>query len=308
MFPSHTRGCAALALLLVATLTACGAPSGSADAADDARVQVQASFYPLQYVAEQVGGAHVQVTNMTPAAADPHSLELSPAQIREIGTADVVLYLSDFQAAVDQAVTTVEPGAALDVAEAARMERSPNGPGVPAAEGAVLDPHFWLDATRLADVGTEVAERFAQVDPEHAEEYRANAERLVGELVALDQDFRNGLAPCAAATLVVSHEAFGYLAQRFDLVQVGISGINPEAEPSPARLREVRAVVEEAGVRTVFFEVLTSPKVTQTLADDLGVDVAKLDPIEGHTDADADYQDVMRANLTALENGLACAS
>lgn len=286
---------------VAAALGACGAPDQEAA---HGSVQVHASFYPLQFVAERVGGDHVDVTTMTPPTVDPHNLELSPAQLRDLGSADLVVYLSGFQNAVDEAVTTIDQGRVLDVAAAARMERSPNGLGAASREGAQLDPHFWLDPTRLAAVADELAAQLSATDPDGAEAYAANAAGLGVELEEIDRAYREGLASCAGATLVVSHEAFGYLAERYDLVQVGISGINPEAEPSPARLREVRAVIEDSGVRTLFFEVLTSPKVTQALADDAGVRTDRLDPVEGHVDAD--YLDVMRANLTALERGLVC--
>lgn len=132
------------------------------------------------------------------------------------------------------------------------------------------------------------------------------ADDLKRRLGVLDSEFAAGLAPCAGATLVASHEAFGYLAQRYDLVQLGIAGINPDAEPPPARLREVRAVVERDGVRTLYFEVLVSSKVTTVLAEDLGVRAAVLDPIEGRVDTSGDYFTIMRANLSALVSGLAC--
>ncbi len=283
---------AAAALLAAAALGAC-TPSSAQDPA--APVEVLASFYPLQFVAEQVGGEHVAVGNLTPPAADPHSLELSPVQVRDLGAADVVVYLSGMQAAVDDAVATSSPERLVDTAAAAGL-----------AGGGAQDPHFWQDPLRLADVAHDVADRLADADPDHAADYAANADALAGKLAALDEDYRTALAPCAGATLVVSHEAFGYLADRYDLEQVGISGIDPEVEPSPARLRAVRSVIEDTDVETVFFEVITSPKVARTLAEDLGIDAARLDPIEGRADPGADYLDIMRENLAALTGGLTC--
>lgn len=297
---ARSLSAAAAALLVLSTTAAC-----SPDAQEDT-VDVLTSFYPLQYVAEQVGGEHVNVTNLTPAAADPHSIELSPARVREMGQADLVVYLSGMQPATDEAIEASPPDRLLDTAEAAGLEAGPNGTAAAPSGSTALDPHFWQDPTRLADVAQGIATNFADADPAHAADYAANADALVAELDALDQDYRDGLAQCAGATLVVSHEAFGYLAERYDLVQVGISGIDPEAEPSPARLRAVRSVVQDDDVQTVFFEVITSPKVARALAEDLGIDSAKLDPIEGQADPDADYMDMMRENLAALEDGLVC--
>ena len=306
MTPTRPRArslSAATAALLVLTATSACSPG-----AQDDTVDVLASFYPLQYVAEQVGGEHVNVTNLTPAAADPHSIELSPVRVREMGQADLLVYLSGMQPSTDEALKANPPERLLDTAEAAGLEAGPNGADAAPSGSAALDPHFWQDPTRLADVARGVAINLADADPAHAADYAANADALVAELDALDQDYRDGLAQCAGATLVVSHEAFGYLAERYDLVQVGISGIDPEAEPSPARLRAVRSVIQDDDVRTIFFEVITSPEVAQALAEDLGIKSAKLDPIEGQADPNADYMDVMRENLAALENGLVCES
>lgn len=273
-------------------LAALGACSAGADDASDGRVEVLASFYPLQYVAERVGGNDVVVSSLTPPAAEPHDLELSPGQVRSIGEVDLVVYLSEFQNATDEAVAARAPEHVVDA--------------IAATDRASADPHFWLDPTRLAAVAQDVADELALVDPDNALAYQERADALAADLTTLDGEYAATLARCEGATLVTSHEAFGYLADRYGLLQEGISGIDPDAEPSPARLREVRSIVEAADVSTLFFEVLVSPKVTQTLADDLGVTTAVLDPLEGHVDEQVDYLEVMRANLVALDAGLTC--
>lgn len=287
-----------LVLAVAASLGLVAPLAGCAAGAQQERIDVLASFYPLQYVAERVGGTEVRVSSLTPPAAEPHDLELSPAAVRTVGEADLVVYLSGLQAATDDAVAAQEPEHVVDSADAA---------GITDATGAVADPHFWLDPLRLAAVGHAVADELALVDPANAAAYSARADALEADLVSLDATYTQALAACSGATLVTSHEAFGYLAQRYDLVQVGISGIDPEVEPAPARLREVRDIVERDGVTTLFFEVLASPKVTQTLAADLGVETAVLDPLESHSPERGDYLEVMASNLDALERGLSCA-
>jgi zinc transport system substrate-binding protein len=297
-------------------LTGCSTSAGT----DDGKLQVLASFYPVQFVAERVGGELVDVQNLTPPAAEPHDLELSPAQVRSIGDADLVVYLSGFQPAVDQGIEQRSPAHVIDAAKTADLEAHPNGSGAtPEAqteqtddgdehgdEHGGLDPHFWLDPTRLGPLADAVAEELAAIDPDHADTFRANAATLTDDLTALDTEMSTALAPCAGATLVTSHNAFGYLAQRYDLTQVGITGVDPEAEPSPARLREVGKIVADTGVTTLFFETLVSPKVTTTLATDLGVGTAVLDPLENLADGATDYIGVMQTNLGALTDGLTC--
>ncbi|WP_402469337.1 metal ABC transporter substrate-binding protein [Isoptericola aurantiacus] len=312
----------AAALPLSLALTACATDAGGGD--DDGRLQVLASFYPLQYVAEQVGGDLVSVDNLTPPAAEPHDLELAPAQVREVGDADLVVYQSGFQPAVDEAVEARSPEHLVDAADVVELEESPgtvehlddadehaDEEGEDGHDHGTLDPHFWLDPTRLEPVADAVADELSAADPDNAETYAANAAALTSTLDDLDATYAKALEPCAGETLVTSHAAFGYLAERYGLTQVGISSIDPEAEPSPARLREIGEVVEENDVQTIFTETLTSPKVAETLADDLGVRTAVLDPLEGlSTEAEesgADYVAVMTDNLTALTEGLGCA-
>ena len=170
------------------------------------------------------------------------------------------------------------------------------------------DPHIWLDPTNLMSVADAVADQLAEIDPDHAERYHANAKDLTADLRKLDDEFTAGLQQCEREVIVVAHEAFGYLAERYGLDQVGIGGLDPDAEPSPERVAEVHDVVEAEGVTTIFYERLVSPKVAETIAGDLGVDTAVLDPIEGRTDetADQDYFDLMRANLEALRAANGC--
>lgn len=301
---THPARTTALApgLALAAGLAAC------APAAGDGRHDVVAAFYPLQYVAERVGGEHVAVTSLTPPGGESHDLELSPSAVAGLGEADLVVYLSGFQAATDAAVASTAPAHTVDAAQAAALEVAPDGVAPGTSGTGTQDPHFWLDPTRLADVGHQVADALAEIDPDHAAEFAGAADDLAADLDALDRELAAGLATCRGATLVASHEAFGYLAQRYGLHQVGLSGIDPEVEPSPARLRDVAATVRAEGVRTLYFEALTSPKVTRTLAEDLGVGTAVLDPLEGRTEGDErDYLDIMRDNLDALESGLVCA-
>ncbi|WP_035924144.1 metal ABC transporter substrate-binding protein [Kocuria rosea] len=320
-----------LSLTAALALSSCASGSGDPSAAgggSSGTLSVQASFYPLQYVTERVGGDLVQVESLTPAGAEPHDLELSPAAVDGLRTADAVVYLSGFQPAVDDAVAQAAPEHALDAVHAgvegeeahsaeehgaaeeshggeAHSEEAPAGDDGHGHGGE--DPHFWLEPDRLAAVATEVAHELAEVDPDNAETYESNAEELATELAALDEEFAAGLATCERDTIVVSHDAYGYLADKYDLEQVAIAGLDPDTEPSPARLAEIGKVVEAEGVTTVFSESLVNPKVAETLAAEHGIETAVLDPVENQSDESADYQQVMRNNLEALRTALDCA-
>lgn len=285
-------------------LGACSTSPGTSD--DGAGLDVLASFYPLQFASERVGAEAVVVSSLTPAGAEPHDLELSPAQVRAVGEADVVVFLSGFQPAVDEAVAARAPEHLVDAADSARLVEGADGSEEDSDHGST-DPHFWLDPLRLADVAGAIAAEFTAVDPENTQAYATGLESLEADLAALDAEFTEGLASCETRTLVTTHDAFGYLAERYDLDPLPISGLDPEAEPSPARLREVAALAQEAGATTIFTETLVSPRVAEVLASDLGLATAVLDPVEGITDPERDYLDVMRANLEALRTGLRCA-
>lgn len=273
--------------LLVPSLAACSGDAG----ASDGRPRVVASFYPLQYVAQEVAGDHAEVTSLTAPGKEPHDAELTIKQVAEVAEVDVLVTLRGFQPSVDDAADQDVKGTVVDASDQLRGD----------------DPHFWQDPTRLAVVAGETADALAEADPDNAADYRTNAKRLEGELAALDKAYRDGLADCQVETVVVSHDAFGYL-DRYGLDVVGVAGISPDAEPSPARLQELAGLIERTGVTTVFTETLVSPAIAQTLADEVGVDTATLDPIEGLSDetADMDYLSLMKRNLGALEKAGGC--
>jgi zinc transport system substrate-binding protein len=283
----------ACAVLLAAPATACGggAPSSSKD--------VIASFYPMAWITERIGGPDVSVSTLTKPGAEPHDLELSPKQVAQISDAKFVVYLRELQPAVDDAVAAEAADRSLDAA--AQVKTIPF-----AGQKATYDPHLWLDPSRLATVATAVGTRLAKIDPAHAAGYQARTAGLVGELNTLDQEFKKGLASCERRTIVTGHEAFGYLADRYGLQQIGIAGIDPDSDPSPKRVAELSDLVKKDGITTIFTEALVSPKTAQTLATEAGVGTAVLDPIEGVEKAGADYLSVMRENLTTLRAALSC--
>jgi zinc transport system substrate-binding protein len=324
-------------LMLGATLSACG--ESASDASESEGVQVVTAFYPLQYVTERVGGDTADVSVLTGPGQEPHDAELTVSQTAELAEADVVVHLSDFQPVVDESVEQNAGGIVVDSAHAARLVESSGDDGHGHGEdeeahsdeavhsdeegaeegddhadqdthgdGEALDPHFWLDPTRVADVGAEIADALAEADPDNAETYRANLADLESDLTALDEELSAGLAECERREVVVSHDAFGYLAERYDLDMHPIAGLSPDAEPSAAHLRELQDLIRDEGITTVFSETLASPAMAETLSADLGLETAVLDPIEGLSDesADEDYLSLMRQNLTALQEANGC--
>lgn len=320
-----TAAVAGAAVLGLTTLSACSS-SDAADRGSGDKLNVVASFYPMQFLAEEIGGSHVSVTTLTKPGVEPHDLELTPRQIGGLGDADLILFLKGIQPAVDDAVAQSGVENTVDAAKLTTLEN--HGTEVDGhdhghdegeehaheegeehaheGEEAGADPHIWLDPVKYAEVAEGVGKSLEKADPDHAADYRKNTDTLVGELNALNTAYETGLKDTATTTFITTHSAFGYLAERYGLTQEGIAGIDPEAEPSPARINEIHGVAEKSRATTVFFETLASDKTAKTLAKDLGLKTGVLDPLEGITDKSegADYIEVMKSNLAALQKAL----
>lgn len=304
---------ALVAACTVAVLAGCGEDPSDTGAGSPVggTVQIEASFYPLAWIAEEVGGEHVEVASLTKPGAEPHDLELTPSDVATLADADLVLYLSGFQPSVDEAVAEADGDAVLDATVPANLDLTwtPIEEGEEHAdEAGSIDPHFWLDPIRLIDVAGALAEKLSEVDPDHAADFETNLTGLTERLTSLDGEFEAGLAECSIKDLVTSHNAFGYLARRYGLTQVGITGLTPEEEPSPADLAAVTQFVEDNEVTTIYFETLISPDIAETVAAEAGVTTDVLDPLEGLNDESqgSDYLEVMASNLANLRKGQSC--
>ncbi|MGW2569131.1 metal ABC transporter substrate-binding protein [Streptomyces sp. NPDC001537] len=307
-----TAATAAVAALGLTTLSACS--SESAAAGNTGKFDVVASFYPLEFLAEQIGGNHVHVTNLTQPGQEPHDLEISARQTAQLQESDAVLYLKNLQPAVDDAVAQSEVRTKIDAGALTSLEKHGNEVGGHAAshdsskneELAGLDPHIWLDPVRYAQVAKGVGAAFEKADPSHAADYRKNTAALVKKLDALNTQFKDGLSGTRSKVFITTHAAFGYLAERYGLTEEAINGLDPESEPSAARVKDLEKMAKADGVTTVFYETLVSDKTAKTIAADAGLKTDVLDPIEGITSKSRgkDYFSVQEANLKALRTAL----
>jgi zinc transport system substrate-binding protein len=289
-----------LPLALVALLLAggCGARAGTGG-----RPRLTAAFYPLAWLAGQVAGPGFYVENLTKPGAEPHDLELTPRQVIDVGESKLTFYIKGVQLAVDKAVRQHAKDHALDAESVIKTLPAPQDE----ANDGAADPHLWLDPSRFATVATALGERLARLDGENAAGYRARAAQVVTRLNALDTEFRAGLRDCARKEIVTGHAAFGYLADRYGLTQVGVAGLDPQAEPSPQRIAEMTGLIRRTGATTVFTETLASPKTAETLAREAGVRTEVLDPVEGvRPGSHDDYFSIMRRDLATLRTALGC--
>ena len=342
-------------LMLAAGMSACSAlkseSSSSASAphtiAPGKTLTVSTSFYPIQYLAESIGGKLVKVSTVTPSNVEPHDFELSGKETAELGKADLIAYVPGFQPSLDKAVKEVGSGptvvdlskpanlvhhegveeehehseeasdgatdAASAVATAQSTEAGHDDHGHAEhshAEGGEdhdgdLDPHFWLDPQRMIKVAETLESSFAQVDPANANDYKAGLDKLKTALTNLDTQYTKSLSSCQHNTFITSHAAFGYLADRYKLTQASISGIDPETEPSPAEMANIKSVVQSTGVKTIFTEELVSDAPAKAIAAETGAETSVLSPLESKPER-GDYTDAMTSNLERLKGALVC--
>lgn len=306
-------------LLVTVAVSACSGVKSSSDATDissTTKLQVSASFYPLAFLSERIGGDAAVVTQVIPSGAEPHDYEPSPQELT----------------AVYESKILVMNGQGLDPwADQSRGQLEKNGVTViSATEGAELiaateeehheeeghheegefDPHVWLDPVQMKSIAERIRDAFIAADPANEEKYRANADALVSDLTKLDEHFRTQLVSCTQNKVIVSHNAFGYMAKRYDFETVALAGISPDEEPSPKKIAEIIETVKREKLPVVFFETLVSPKLAESVANGAGATTLVLNPIEGLTPEDVasgkTYLTVMRTNADNLATALEC--
>ena len=281
-----------LSLLVVCTLALSGCVSPSPAPSD--KISVAVGIYPYAYLAQEIGGEHVSVTNLTQPGVEPHDLELTAKQVATIATSDLVIYQTGLQPAVDSAVREADLPHLVEVTTVVPLKD--------------YDPHIWLDPMRMAVVAQAIAQELIGIDPDNEVAYTEGLASLTSTLTSIDTEYTTGLAHCQRMDFITSHAAFSYLADAYGLTQIPISGLSPDAEPSPERITEIHRIAEEKGLTTIFFETLASPALAQAIADDLGLETDVLDPLEGITDQSRgnDYSEVMASNLVALRKANGC--
>ena len=279
------------------------------------KLNVMASFYPMYDFAKKVGGDKVEVTNMVPAGTEPHDWEPSATDIKKLEEADVFIYNGAGMEHWTQDVLGSLENRNLKVVEASKgitllegNEEEENSKEANSSTGAIYDPHVWLNPLNAKIEMKNIKNAFVKVDPDNKIYYEKNYKRYANKFDQLNQEYKEGLSNIKSKNLITSHEAFGYLCQAYGLNQVGIEGLSADSEPDASRMNEIIQFSKDNHVKTIFFEELVSPKVSKTIADEIGAKTVVLNPIEGLTTkeikAGKDYFTVMKSNLKILEKAL----
>lgn len=298
------------------------------DTSSDKKLSVMASFYPMYDFAVKVGGDKVEVTNMVPAGTEPHDWEPAATDIKNLEDADVFIYngagmehwtedVLDSLENKDLKVVEASEGITLlagkkddEEEESVVADNSSDSSSDEDTSDSetVYDPHVWLSPVNAKTEMENIKNALVEADPDNKDYYEQNYETYAEKFDQLDQEYKDGLSDTKSKDLITSHEAFGYLCQEYGLNQVGVEGLSPDSEPDASRMDEIIKFAKENNVKTIFFEELVSPKVSETIADEIGAKTAVLNPIESLTDdeisAGEDYFSVMETNLKTLEDAL----
>lgn len=281
--------------------------SQAAPIASSEKISVVTSFYPLFFLASEIAGDRANVSNITPAGAEPHDYEPTARDIQLIENSDVlVLNGVHLEAWGERMTGNINPEQTIVVSAAeglATQDVVEDGEGI-------LDPHVWLNPALAKEMADKIVVAIIAADSANADYYASNARKLSDKLLNLDREYSQGLSSCARKDIVTSHDAFGYMASAYGLNQVSVAGLSPDAEPSPKEIASVAKFAKDNGVKYIFFESLISPKLAETIATEIGAETMVLNPLEGLSEDEIeqgkDYVTEMRVNLANLEKALQC--
>ncbi|NLD32907.1 MAG: zinc ABC transporter substrate-binding protein [Trichococcus flocculiformis] len=304
-----------------ALLAGCGAAGSTTENTESDKLQVVTTFYPMYDFTKQVAQDDAEVSMLLEAGMEVHSFEPSSQMIAEIQDADVFIYNSpemetwvpDVLASIDtsdmvvicasDAITLLEYEG-----EAHAHDHESEEKGANAGHSHTVDPHVWLDPVLAQTEVSTIAEGLAEADPDNAEDYLENAGIYNGKLNELDEAYRAAFEGTENRTFVTQHAAFAYLAARYDLNQISVTGLNAEVEPSAAALATLSDYVKANNISHIYFENNASSQTAETLAEEVGVELAVLSPLEGITEEDQKkgsvYISVMLDNLEALKKSI----
>lgn len=275
------------------------------------KIQITASFFPMAEFAKQIGGDKVKVINLTPAGVEPHDFEPTPQDIVAIKNSKLFIYNgAGFEAWVDKVLPDLKNSQTVTVDSSKNINLISGSEEKKGQNHRLYDPHIWLNPVLAQDQVDNILAGLIKADPKNKPYYESRATNYKQKLSNLDQKFKYGLANCQNHTVITSHNAFGYLAKEYNFSVLPISGLSPNEEPSPKKLAEISDFARKNNVKYIFFEILVSPKLSQTIANEVGAKTLVFNPLEGLTKsqvaAGKGYISIQKQNLKSLKIALNC--
>lgn len=302
-----------LFIMFVLVVSGCGGGK-TEPSAEKGKLKISASMYPLAFFAEQIGGDHVSVTNLVPPGVDAHDFEPTPKDVAKMADSQVFLYngigmegwVDKVKGSLKEKTLLVNTSKGIPLLKSTHEHGHEHG-----HEGHAHgdhDPHVWLDPIRAKQQAAHIKDALVKEDPKHQEDYEQNYEQLAQRLEDIDQSLKETVKKAKGKSFIVSHAAFGYLADRYGLNQIPISGLSPSEEPSPKKLREIVKTAREHQVKYILFETLVSSKVAKTVQKEVGTDPLTIHTLEGLTQQEQsqgeDYFTLMEKNADHLGKAL----
>lgn len=300
----RNRGIALLLVVLMGLgLTGCGASGNNSKGfKEENKISVVTSIYPMYDFVENIAGDKAEVINLVPAGIEPHEFELSTGDMQLLEQADLFIYNgAGMEHFVDKTLNSLSNDN-LVVVEAAEKITPIEG------EDGETDPHTWLSVANAILEAGRIKDALVEIDVDNAQYYEANYETYKNKLEQLDSAYRAELTDLSKDTIVVAHEAFGYLCKEYNLKQEAVEGLTADSEPDSARMKEIIDFCKAEDIKIIFFEELVSPKVANAIASETGAETMVLNPIEGLTaeqeEQGLNYIGLMEQNLEALKKAL----
>ncbi|MDQ3099283.1 MAG: zinc ABC transporter substrate-binding protein [bacterium] len=271
---------------------------------DTTKINVTATFYPLAEFTKAVGADWITVETLIPPGSEPHDFDLTPKEIVHLDQSSLFIYNgAGFESWIEKVIPQIETNKIKIVNMSSKVDLILEDDTMP-------DPHFWLDPQSAIKEVAAIQQALDEIDPTHAEYYSRNADSYINRLEQLDRTISEQLGRCTKRDIIVSHDAFGYYARRYNLNVVSIAGLSPEEEPSAQRLAEISQFAKNNAVKYIFFESLVSPRLSDTIAKEVGAQTLVFNPIEGLTQAQVNrgenYFSVQEENLRNLKIALEC--
>lgn len=288
-------------------------------------ITIYTSIYPLYDFAKKIGQEKVTVNLIVPPGAEPHDWEPSAKLISKMEQADILVYnglgMELWAEKIIDAINhpdlvIVNASDNVELLELGENEHTHNDDlhnedevyDKNEPKHGIFDPHIWLDPIRAITQAENIKNALIEVDSSNRGFYENNYMELKSNLLKLDEKYRNTLSLLPRNEIVVSHAAFGYMANRYDLNQLSISGLSPQSEPSPAEMSKLTNFIKEHHIKYIFYENLSNPKLAQVIANETEAKTLSLNPLGSLTqeelDEGNDYFTIMEENLISLKQAL----
>ncbi|MFC7061889.1 metal ABC transporter solute-binding protein, Zn/Mn family [Halobacillus seohaensis] len=329
-----------LILTITLLLAGCGDNSieESSSEGEDEKLKINTTVYPLQFFTKRIAGDAAEVNSILPPGSDAHTYEPTTKEMIKLADADAFIYngagletyaekISDSIDSEDVKILEAAHGMNLDKSnhdheeeEHDESEHTENGEeehdesehaedeSDDGHNHGENDPHLWLDPVRSIQLAENIKDMLVELQPDSEDQFNENFKKLKADLETLDHDFHEQVEDQDKNKIIVSHAAYGYWEQAYNIEQVAVSGLSPSNEPSQKQLEEIIEIAEKHNLKYVFFEQNITPKISEVVQKEIGAQPLRIHNLsvltEDDLEAEEDYFSLMERNLEVLNKAL----